>query len=178
MKTYIAFLRGINVGGHHKVPMKELKALLEKHHYKKVITLLNSGNIILDADVASAEQLEHELTTLLERYFQFSIPTVVRSKEVFLAMLEDNPFQQVDVHKDIRLYVSFLYEKLDKNISLKEMEDESFTFIKTTDDELFSVLDLSKNKTTKAMEKMDKVFTKKLTTRNWNTIEKIGDKLI
>ncbi|PZD77006.1 DUF1697 domain-containing protein [Mesonia sp. K7] len=177
MQTYVAFLRGINVGGHHKAPMKELKTLLEKNNYKNILTLLNSGNIILDTEVASTEKLEHELTILLESHFQFPIPTVIRSKEVILAMLASKPFQQVKVHKDIRLYVSFLYEKLDKSISLKEMEDESFTFVKITDEELFSVLDLTKSKTTKAMEKMDKAFNKKLTTRNWNTIEKIGAKL-
>ncbi|WP_424372794.1 DUF1697 domain-containing protein, partial [Muriicola sp.] len=43
LKTYVAFLRGINVGGHHKVPMANLRRELEAMSFKKVTTLLNSG---------------------------------------------------------------------------------------------------------------------------------------
>ena len=49
METFVALLRGINVGGHHKVPMAELRTELEKLGYSKVNTLLNSGNIIFKA---------------------------------------------------------------------------------------------------------------------------------
>ena len=45
-RKYVAFLRGINVGGHHKVPMSELKELLESEGMSNISTLLNSGNAI------------------------------------------------------------------------------------------------------------------------------------
>ncbi|MGY8913954.1 MAG: DUF1697 domain-containing protein, partial [Flavobacteriales bacterium] len=45
---YIAFLRGINVGGHHKVPMAVLKTEFEKLGFKNIVTLLNSGNILFE----------------------------------------------------------------------------------------------------------------------------------
>jgi uncharacterized protein (DUF1697 family) len=41
--TYLAFLRGINVGGHHKVPMAELRAAMNDWGFDKVETILNSG---------------------------------------------------------------------------------------------------------------------------------------
>lgn len=56
---YIAFLRGINVGK-HKVPMAELKSLLENMGFKNVITLLNSGNVILEADQQKPELLDRK----------------------------------------------------------------------------------------------------------------------
>lgn len=46
MNRYVAFLRGINVSGHHKVPMADLRKEMEKLNFEKVITILNSGNII------------------------------------------------------------------------------------------------------------------------------------
>jgi len=177
MKTYIAFLRGINVGGKHKVPMKELKALLNKNDYQNIVTLLNSGNIIFDSAENSTEKIQKKLSELLEENFGFPIPTVVKTKDEIQKMLSENPFQSIEINKDIRLYVSFLYENLKSKMMLESLEDDSFSLVKVTKNELFSVLDLSQGKSTKAMEKMDKFFQKKLTTRNWNTLVKIGAKL-
>ena len=47
MKTYIVLLKGINVGGHKKVPMAELRELLNKSGFEDVQTYIQSGNIIL-----------------------------------------------------------------------------------------------------------------------------------
>ncbi|MDR6300890.1 DUF1697 domain-containing protein [Mesonia maritima] len=177
MKTYIAFLRGINVGGKHKVPMKDLKMLLKKNSCQNIITLLNSGNVIFDSAETSSEKIQQELSELLEENFGFAIPTVVKTKTEIEKMLAENPFQSIELNKDIRLYVSFLYEDLKNKSVLESLEDDSFRLVKVNKNELFSVVDLSKGKSTKAMEKMDKAFQKQLTTRNWNTIEKIGAKL-
>ena len=46
MKTYIALLRGINVGGHKKVPMAELRDLLNKNGFSDIKTYIQSGNVI------------------------------------------------------------------------------------------------------------------------------------
>ena len=46
MNTYIALLRGINVGGKHIVPMKELRDLMEANGYENVRTYIQSGNIV------------------------------------------------------------------------------------------------------------------------------------
>jgi len=177
MKTYVAFLRGINVGGHHKVPMKDLKFLLEKNNYKNVTTLLNSGNIIFDEDEAFAEEIQQQLSCMLEEKFGFSIPTLVKTKNEIITILEHNPFLSVSLNKDLKLYVSFVFDPLPKKINLKDLETESFKIIKINSREIYSVLNNTKGKTTKAMENMDRHFNKSLTTRNWNTIVRIGKKL-
>ena len=69
--TYIAFLRGINVGGHHKVPMAELKVEFTKLGYSNIITLLNSGNVIFNSDSANRQEIESRLTSQLETKFGF-----------------------------------------------------------------------------------------------------------
>ena len=112
MKTYIAFLRGINVGGKHKVPMKDLKMLLKKNNYQNIITLLNSGNIIFDLAEAPSAKIQQELSNLFEENFGFAIPTVVKTKTEIEKMLAENPFQSIEMNKNIRLYVGFLYEDL------------------------------------------------------------------
>ena len=57
-EKYVAFLRGINVGGHHKVPMANLRAEMEKLGFVDVKTLLNSGNIVFTANSQDIKDVE------------------------------------------------------------------------------------------------------------------------
>jgi len=178
MKTkekYIAFLRGINVGGHHKIPMADLKNELQKLGIKNVTTLLNSGNIIFDAASEPTPDLEMRIAVHLEKSFGFSVPTIVVKSEMIVAMLNEKPFKDVGLTKDIRLYVSFVKENTNANFQLPWRSlDNSYEILAISGQAIFSVLDISISKTPKAMEALEKFFGKDITTRNWNTIERIG----
>ena len=177
-KIYIAFLRGINVGGHHKVPMLNLKVELEKLGFKEVVTLLNSGNIIFESSLADPSNIEKILSEHLEKSFGFPIPTLIRRSESILELYNNNPFKNINVTKDIRLYVSFLLNDIDSNLQLPwTSEDKSFHIIQKADKAVLSVLDVSVAKTTKAMGIVENNYGKDITTRNWNTIARIGKKL-
>ena len=65
---YAVFLRGINISGKNKIPMKELKAILSKNGYPNAETLLNSGNIVLSSHKRETE-LSHHITTLIKENF-------------------------------------------------------------------------------------------------------------
>jgi uncharacterized protein (DUF1697 family) len=174
-KTYIAFLRGINVGGHHKVPMADLKAAFEKLACKKIVTILNSGNVIFET---TDEHLEKKISEHLKKRFGFPIPTVVRTAENIDELLNNSPFKDVKITKDIRCYASFLWEERNPNFKLPwTSTDGSFMIVKKRDKTIFSVLDLSISKTPKAMDALEKYYGKEMTTRNWKTIERIGKKL-
>lgn len=77
MTTYIALLRGINVGGKHKVPMKDLKVIFESIGYTSVKTHINSGNVIFKSDFKSFEQIQEHLETILNERFSFKIPVKI-----------------------------------------------------------------------------------------------------
>jgi len=176
--TYVAFLRGINVGGHHKVPMGELKNEFENLGFEKVTTILNSGNIIFDAKGDKFENIEKRIFVHLENYFGFSIPIIVRKAEALLELFYKHPFREIAISKNTRLYISFL--KSDENLALElpwTSPDNSYRILEYKAKSILSVLDLSISKTPKAMEILEKSFGKELTTRNWNTIEKIERKL-
>lgn len=66
--NYLLLLRGINVGGKNKVPMAELRQLLEQLGYTKVTSYINSGNIILESD-QSAKTIRHTVEQALPRHF-------------------------------------------------------------------------------------------------------------
>jgi uncharacterized protein (DUF1697 family) len=173
-EKYVAFLRGINVGGHHKVPMAELRAELEKLNFKNIVTLLNSGNIIFESNDIN---LENKISEQLEKSFGFPIPTIVRKSEMISELLNNNPFKNVKITKDIRLYVSFLQKNNATKLKLPwKSSDNSYIIIEKREQSIFSVLNLSVSKTPKAMEALEKYYGKDITTRNWNTIERVGKK--
>lgn len=183
--TYIAFLRGINVGGHHKVPMADLRAIFATLKSEKsgskftaISTLLNSGNVIFETTLTNIEQLETTISEQLEKTFGFPIPTQVRSAKMLMSLLASDPFHDIRIDKDIRCYISFLRTNNDVEMEVPwTSDDNSFTILRNTEKTIVSVLDLSITKTSKAMGVLEKRYGKDITTRSWNTIKRIEAKL-
>lgn len=89
--TYIALLRGINVGG-VKVPMAELRALCEGDlGWRGVETYIQSGNVIFEAG-GEPGTLEDRLERALERRFERAIPVLVRAAADWPGYVASNPF--------------------------------------------------------------------------------------
>jgi len=177
-KRYVAFLRGINVGGHHKLPMAELRTEMAKMNFKNVETVLNSGNVLFDANAKELQTYEKAISECLKTVFGFPVPTILRESDMICGLLEKDPFKDVKFTKDIRLYVSFLRKEAKPNLQLSWTgDDDSFKIIGTYDEAILSVLDLAVTKTTKGMEALDRHYGSDITTRNWNTILKLGKKL-
>lgn len=175
---YAAFLRGINVGGHHKVPMADLRKEMEAMGFQKVITLLNSGNILFEAASDDIVSLERRIAAHLEKAFGFPIPTILRKVETIEKLLAADPFDGIALTKELRFYVSFLPKAPETDLPFPwESEDGSFKVLTSIDHTIVSVLDLSVTKTPKAMEVLEKFYGKGITTRNWNTILRIEKKL-
>ena len=177
-ERYVAFLRGINVGRHHNVPMAELRLIMEELGFEKVITLLNSGNIIFDATTKYPEDLEKKISEKLEKTFNFQIPTIIKNSKSIIELFNDVPFQHEEMHKDIRLYISFLRKRIQIDLATPwTSSDSAYKIIEIRETAILSVLDLSLSKTPNTMENLENVFGKDITTRNWNTIERIVNKI-
>ncbi len=171
--TFIAFLRGINVGGNHKVPMADLRNIMTDWGYENVKTILNSGNVVFDCRQTNLPSIEATLETQLSEAFGFPIPVILRSKSQITEFVRDNPFEQIEMHTDLRLYVSFLKTEPNVSISVPYISDDSsFQILTIRKCDIVSVLDLSKGKTVNGMNDLEKLFGKNITTRNWNTIIK------
>jgi len=176
LEQYIAFLRGINVGGNKKVPMSELKDELPKNGYKNIITILNSGNVIFETPAKSNDVLENEITEILFKKFGFNIPIIVRNRTEIINLMDKNIFSEYP--ETLHRYFTFLKEPLISNTAISWTNtDDSFQVIKIETDVVYSILDVSKIQSTKGMEMLEKVFGKNITTRNLNTLEKIIAKL-
>jgi uncharacterized protein (DUF1697 family) len=91
MSTFIALLRGINVGGHNKLPMADLRSLCTELGWADVRTYIQSGNLVFSASGAAAK-LESQLEHAIEDRFALSIATVVRSATVWPGYIKGNPY--------------------------------------------------------------------------------------
>jgi uncharacterized protein (DUF1697 family) len=170
---YAAFLLGINLGT-PTVRMADLKTLMEKEGYEGVATLLASGNVVFDAPKQKTGALEKRLEAAYEKKFGFPIGVIVRTMGEVEAMLAAEPFKKVKMTKDIRRYVTFLAEK-PSSLTPPRSPDAGYRIIKVTKGEAYSVLDLDQfARTPDVMKLLGKAYGRKITTRNWNTIEKMG----
>ncbi len=176
--TYIAFLLGINVGGYHKVPMADLRAELGSLGMENVVTLLNTGNVIFDAEEKNLPDLQQQIAVHLQEAFGFSIPTILKTASMIRNLIEMDPFQEIDISPTIRRYVSFLWAEPSEKMSLPwRTEDGSYQILDIVENTIISVLVLAITGTPKGMESLEKRFGKEMTTRNWNTILRVGKKL-
>lgn len=94
MKTYIGFLRGINVGGHRPVRMARLREVLTKAGLEGVRTYVQSGNLVFRSPNQDRKFLEQTLEAQLEAAFGFEIPVLLRTSEEVGTLLEENPFSE------------------------------------------------------------------------------------
>lgn len=91
LSTYVGLLRGINVGGHNKVPMAELRELGADMGLLDVKTYIQSGNLIFRSTLSEGEAATALEQAISER-FGFAVETVVRSGARWLAYAAQNPF--------------------------------------------------------------------------------------
>jgi len=90
MPQYIAFLRGINVGG-HRVKMDRLQELFEELNLKDVSTFVASGNVIFSADSGGVEALTETIERHLARRLGYEVPTFLRSSAELSAIVAFRP---------------------------------------------------------------------------------------
>jgi uncharacterized protein (DUF1697 family) len=108
MPRFVAFLRGINVGGNKLVPMAQLRTLFEELGYDEVKTLLQSGNVVFTA--SSFSTLETKLEKAFMEEFGFSSDFVVRSSVELSKIIKSNPFTDEAKKDPSHLLVMFLKE--------------------------------------------------------------------
>ncbi|MCB9651619.1 MAG: DUF1697 domain-containing protein [Deltaproteobacteria bacterium] len=92
MGRYVALMRGINVGGKNKLPMKDLVAIFEAAGCAEVKTYIQSGNVVFSAPAKVAKGLAEAVPEAISAQFGLRVPVVLRSAADYLAAVEANPF--------------------------------------------------------------------------------------
>ena len=118
MTTYVALLRGINVGGNNKVEMKKLRTVFEALGFSDVTTYINSGNVIFSSPRKDAENFVSEIEKALKKSFGFAVRTIVRDEKNIRVIEKAVPKDWSNDAKQ-RTEVMFLWDEYAKKSTLK-----------------------------------------------------------
>ncbi|MET9118715.1 DUF1697 domain-containing protein [Streptomyces longwoodensis] len=110
--TYAALLRGINVGGSRKLPMGDLRTLMEGLGYTGVRTYLQSGQAVFASDHGDEDSLAAELAAAVAERFGFAVDVIVRDHAYLRAVAEACPFPAADLQPK-QLHVTYFSAPVD-----------------------------------------------------------------
>ena len=171
MTTYIALLRGINVGGHHKVNMAELREVVTQAGGEHVKTYIQSGNVVFSHN-ASAKKLVTLLESAISQATGFGVPVVLRTAAQMADVIAKNPFVAPDSN---HLHVSFFEERPDPQafvtIDAEQFDPEGFTVVGR---ELYLYLPNGMGRA-KLPVALGRIKGPASTTRNWRTVTKLAE---
>lgn len=171
MVKYLALFRGINIGGHNKLPMKELASLLEECGCKNISTYIQSGNVILDSSSRNTVKLSGEISQAICQRFGFAPTVMLLTASELQDVIAYNPFPTDDGKA---LHFLFL-EKQPDNPPL-----ERLTGLKTNSEKfalgdkvfyLYAPGGVGRSKLAMSVQRCLGVAT---TGRNWNTVRRLA----
>jgi uncharacterized protein (DUF1697 family) len=173
MTRLVALLRGINVGGHRKVPMARLREVLEAAGFEDVRTYVQSGNVVLTAPPRSPADVGREIEAAIEEGFGFDVAVVVRTRDEIAALVAEDPLGEVADNPTYRVVV-FLADALDRG-RLADVDQDEFA------PEAFALRDreiVMWAPNGQRDSRLVKTLTEKRTgvvgtARNWRTVEKL-----
>ena len=91
MIQYVAFLRGINVGGKSIIKMSDLKDALMSSNLQNVSTYIQSGNVLFQSDSDNKHELAQELSSIIEKQFKLQVPVTLFSKKEWTNIIAAAP---------------------------------------------------------------------------------------
>lgn len=124
MTRYVALLRGINVGGNKKVPMAQLRTLMEGLGYTDVATLLQSGNAVFTAKEKSPAKVGEQLEAAIEKEFGFDVSVIIRTRDELAAVIKANPLSGAE-EAPSKFLVTFLSDVPEKK-RLQEIDPKAY----------------------------------------------------
>ncbi len=172
--TWVALLRGINVGGNRKVPMAQLREVLESAGYTEVTTLLQSGNVVFQSPApVSRHDLGIALETLLTSAFGFDLPIALRTGTEMAQIVRRYPFPGADAEPKLH-HVMFLRDQPspDKLASLP-LDRSPGTDLIVQESEIAVRYGEGVATSTVTNTWLDRQLDTMTTARNWNTVNKL-----
>jgi len=172
-EVYVLLLRGINVGGNNKLPMRGLTDLLKGLGCSDVQTYIQSGNAVLRAPPAVASHLAEAVRTCIALKSGLTVPVVLRSAAELRETFKNNPFLHAGCDLD-HLHVAFLADlpTPERVLTLdpaRSLPDEFSA--RGKDVYLFLPNGVAKTKLSNAW--LDSKLKTTSTVRNWRTVERL-----
>jgi uncharacterized protein (DUF1697 family) len=172
--TYVALLRGINVGGKNLIKMPALKACFEANGFENVATYIQSGNVLFGSPETRAPELTRRIEAMLAETFDYMPTVVVRNRRQMRAIVDRAPKGFGTEPAKFRYDVIFLKEPLDARAALTSVP------VKPGVDEVHAgtgVLYASRLIAKATSSRLNRIISlpiyPSVTIRNWNTTTKL-----
>jgi uncharacterized protein (DUF1697 family) len=171
MGVYVALLRGVNVGGHGRVPMKDLQTWVADLGATDVTTYVQSGNVVFNADIDSPDEFAEAIEDRIAEALGLDVAVLLRSSKDIKKVATNNPFLK-EGSDPKTLHVTFLADVPDRQqVSVLSTPPGPDQF-RIVGREVYLYLPNGIGRT-----KLNDTFFGKLrmpvTTRNWNTVTKL-----
>ncbi len=174
MSVVISMLRGVNLAGHRKVQMSELKALYESLGLGNVQTYINSGNVIFKTSGRDLTRLGKKIEDAIESRFGFRSDVILRTPAEMREVIARNPFASRPDLEPSRMAVSFLAgepsrEAVEKVLAIKAEPEE----LRISGRELYLYFPNGMARPKLSMALVERTLKTPGTSRNWNTVRKL-----
>jgi len=174
MAVVICLLRGINIGGHHKIGMAALRSLCESLGWRDVQTHLQSGNVVFRTEKRDLAKLGRTLEEAIEREFGFHSDVVVRTPAELRAAVAANPFAERPNLEPSKLAVHFLAAEPGKDAVTQVRAircDPEELHIQGRELYVYFTNGMARPKL--SMPQVERTLKTAGTSRNWNTVRKL-----
>jgi uncharacterized protein (DUF1697 family) len=169
---HVAFLRG--VGWPKPAPGDALKACLGAAGYDRIRPVMATGNVIFGLGRKRKPPEEDAINALIADHFGYSLPAILRTAATVEEMIGDDPFRGVDQTRLTRFVALLAADAPPVSAFPEPPRDAGYRLVERGDRELLFVIDREVTKTPDLMAKLERAFVKRLTTRNWSTMEKVA----
>ena len=174
MPVLIALLRGVNVGGHHKIKMDVLRELCASAKFECAQTYLQSGNVVFRTSSKSTVSLAGVLEAAIERKLGFRPSVVLRTVPELRAAIARNPFAKRPGLEPGKLAVVFLAREIAaaarKALLAMDIAPEE---LRAQGQELYIYFPNGQGRPKLSWSRVDKILGMPYTGRNWNTVTKL-----
>ena len=170
MPIYISMLRGINVGGHKRIKMDQLRKSFEALGFEQVKTYIQSGNVVFTTGKTSPA-LSKRIEERIVKDFGFSASVITRTADEMSKMIAENPFLQQRGIDPAKLHVMFLSEP-PTPAALKELAEVTVApeQCQCSAREIYFYLPNGVSKSVLWNSPVDRILAVVTTTRNWRTV--------
>ena len=171
MMTYIAMLRGINVGRGKMVKMERLRTLFAGLGFGEVKTYVQSGNVVFQSERKSPAELTRTIEAKIQRDFGFAVPVLVKTSKELARIVHKNPLLRVKGIDVSKLHVTFLSDAPPKTAT-KVLEDLATTRerFRILNREIYLYCPDGYGNSKLTNNTIEKKFSLVATTRNWRTV--------
>jgi uncharacterized protein (DUF1697 family) len=173
LTTYLAMLRGINVGGRNKVPMKDLRTLFERLGHEDIRTYLQSGNVVFEARSAAPKKLAGEIEGAITKGFGLEVSVLMRTRRELQQIARGNPFPTQDANPS-SLHVAFLAERASSNaVRALDPDRSPPDRFEVKGREIYLWFPNGSARSKLTIDYFERKLATRATARNWNTVTKV-----